>query len=202
MDDDAHGKAEEIIQLAHPLGITLGQVVVHRDQMHALFGQGIEHDRQGSDQGLTFTGLHFSDLALMQNDPAHQLAVEVAHVEHPLACLADQGVDLGQKIIHGFPRGNLFLPGRDLLRKCLILEAGEVRLEFIDPFHQGTEFLQKPLVFRSKDFFDDSKHSECFFGLYDEIFQGITIYVHSTWQCFFLESTFRQPPNTTNHGSP
>ena len=34
MDDQAHGKAHEAVDLAHPLGVTLGQVVVDGDDVN------------------------------------------------------------------------------------------------------------------------------------------------------------------------
>ena len=38
---DAHGKPEEIIDLAHPRRVTAREVVVHRYHVHALAGQGV-----------------------------------------------------------------------------------------------------------------------------------------------------------------
>ena len=35
VDDDADGQAEEAVELAHPLRVALGQVVVDRDHVHA-----------------------------------------------------------------------------------------------------------------------------------------------------------------------
>ena len=36
VDDDAHLQAEGLVDAAHPLGVALGQVVVDRDDVHAL----------------------------------------------------------------------------------------------------------------------------------------------------------------------
>ena len=47
VDDDAHGKAQEVVELAHPLGVAGGQVVVDGHHMHALAGKGIEGHGQG-----------------------------------------------------------------------------------------------------------------------------------------------------------
>ena len=87
--DDAHGQAEEAIELAHPLGIAFGQVVVDGNHMHAAPAQSVQIDGQGGDQGFSFTGLHFGDLALVQHHAADQLHVEVPHLEHPPAGFAD-----------------------------------------------------------------------------------------------------------------
>ncbi len=97
--DDAHGQAQEAIELAHPLGIAFGQVVVDRDHVHAAAAERVQIHRQGRDQGLPFAGLHFGDLALVQHHAADQLHVEVAHVEHPAPGFADHGEGFHQKLV-------------------------------------------------------------------------------------------------------
>ena len=41
VDDEAHGEAEEGVDLAHPLAVAPGQVVVHRDDVDALALEGV-----------------------------------------------------------------------------------------------------------------------------------------------------------------
>ncbi len=82
--DHADAEAEERVDLAHPLGVALGEVVVHRHDMHALAFEGVEIDRQGGDQRLAFAGLHLGDLALMKHHAALELDVEVTLAERAL----------------------------------------------------------------------------------------------------------------------
>ena len=89
--DHAHLQAEELVEPAHPLRVAAGQVVVDRDHVNALAFQRVQVRRQGGDQRLAFTGLHFGDLALVQHHAADQLDVEMAHVEHAAAGFADHG---------------------------------------------------------------------------------------------------------------
>ena len=103
MHDAADGQAEKAVDLPHPLGVALGQVVVDGDDVHPLAGQGVEVGGQGRHQGLAFTGLHLGDLALVQHHAADQLDIEMAHAEHPLARLAHDGKGLGQQVVEGFP---------------------------------------------------------------------------------------------------
>ena len=91
----ADGHAEEAIQPAHPLRVAAGEVVVHGDDMDALAFEGVEIRRQGRDQGLAFTGLHFRDRALVQHHAADQLHVIVPHAENAAAGLAHDGKGLG-----------------------------------------------------------------------------------------------------------
>ena len=73
-------QAEELVEAAHPLGVAVGEVVVDGDDVDALAVERIEVDGQGGDERLAFTGLHFGDLAVVQDDAADQLHVEVAHI--------------------------------------------------------------------------------------------------------------------------
>ena len=108
VDDDADGEAEELVDLAHPLGVALGQIIVDGDDVDAVAGERVEIARQGGDQRLAFTGLHFGDLALVQNDAADQLDVEVAHVDDAPAGLAHDGKGLGQHVVERLLLGSDF----------------------------------------------------------------------------------------------
>ena len=96
MDDDADGEAEEAVDLAHPLGVALGQIVVDRDDVDAAAGERVEVAGKRGDEGLAFAGLHLGDLAGVQDDAADELDVEVAHADGALAGLTDDGEGLGQ----------------------------------------------------------------------------------------------------------
>ena len=57
-NDHATAQAQEAIYPTHPLRIAGGEVVVDRDDVHTVAGQGIQHRRTGGDQGFAFAGLH------------------------------------------------------------------------------------------------------------------------------------------------
>ena len=50
--------------------------------MHAAPTQCIQINRKRGNQGFSFTGFHFGDLALVQDYAADQLNVKVPHVEN------------------------------------------------------------------------------------------------------------------------
>ena len=52
-----------------------GEVVVNRDYVHAFAAQSVEVAGHGGDQGFTFTGFHFGDIAIMEGDTSHHLHV-------------------------------------------------------------------------------------------------------------------------------
>ena len=89
--DDADREAEETVDLAHPFGVAAGEVVVDRDDVHALAGKRVEIDRQRRHQRLAFTGPHLGDGALVQHHAADELHVEMALAEGALGRLAHGG---------------------------------------------------------------------------------------------------------------
>ena len=87
------------MQPAHPLGVEAGEVVVDRDEVHAAARERVEVARQRRDERLALTGLHLRDPAEVQRRAAHDLHVEVALAEHPLAGLADGRERLGEQVV-------------------------------------------------------------------------------------------------------
>ena len=91
VDDEADREAEEAIDLPHPFRVALGQIVVDRDDVHALSRQGIEIGRQDGDQRFALAGLHLRDAALMQHDAADELHAVRPHAEYAVRRLAADG---------------------------------------------------------------------------------------------------------------
>ena len=61
----------EHINRSVPFGVALGQVIVDRDHMHAVSGEGVEENGKGRDERLTFTRCHLGDFSLMQYSTAN-----------------------------------------------------------------------------------------------------------------------------------
>ena len=66
--DQPDRDAERAVDRPHPLGVALGEVVVHGDDVDALSGERVQVDGQRRGEGLALTGLHLGDLALVQRD--------------------------------------------------------------------------------------------------------------------------------------
>ena len=95
----ADGHAQVLIDAAHPLGVTLGQVVVDGDDVHALTGDSVEVAGQGGDKGLAFAGLHLGDMPLMKRHGADKLHVKVTHAHGALGSLTHGGKGLGEHVV-------------------------------------------------------------------------------------------------------
>ena len=103
--DHADRHAEEAVDPAHPLGVAAGEVVVHGDDVDALALERVQIGGQRRDERLALAGLHLGDLALVQHRAADELHVEVPHVQHAAAGLADDGERLGQQIVERLALG-------------------------------------------------------------------------------------------------
>ena len=77
--NEGRAHAERFVDGPHPLGVALGQVVVHRHQVDAAPGQGVQVERHGGYERLPLAGLHLGDVAFVEHDRAHDLDVEGPH---------------------------------------------------------------------------------------------------------------------------
>jgi hypothetical protein len=129
---DADGQAEETVQAAHPLGVAGRQVVVDRNDMHALAGNGIEVGRQRADQRLAFTGAHFGDLAVVQHHAADHLDVEVAHAQGTHPGFANDRKGFGQQGIERFAIGVALAELVGLGAQGIVAQGLQGRFERVD----------------------------------------------------------------------
>jgi len=155
VEDHPDFQPQKTINPAHPLRVAAGQIVVDRDHVHALAGQGVEHHRQGRGQGLALAGLHFGDLAVMEHHTTDQLGVKVAHLQSTPGSLAHQGEGLGQQIVQGPTILGLLLPLPDLGRKVVVTEPAHPFFMAVDGRHHRLELFQVPLILGADDLLDD-----------------------------------------------
>ena len=149
--DDAHRQPQELVDRAHPVRVPLGQVVVHRNDVHAPAGQCVEVGVERRHQRLALAGAHLGDLALVKRDPAHQLHVEVAHADRTHGGFPDHRERLGQERIQVIPlleTGPEF-PGFFLQR--VVIQRLDFRLQGIRPDHKPVIAAQQALVAAAED---------------------------------------------------
>ncbi len=134
VENNADGEAHEGINLSHPLGITLCQIIIDRNHVNALAVQRIQIDRQRSHQGFAFTGLHLCDASLVQDNAADELNPEGLHVQCSLGALTNRRKSLRKDVVQRLAAGELLLefgcfPAKLLIRKRLHLRTK--RLDFL-----------------------------------------------------------------------
>ena len=149
--DHPDAQPEELVDLAHPLGIASGQVIVHRDHMHALAGESIEIAGQGRDERLALAGPHLGDGAFVQHHAADQLDIEMPLAEHALGRFAHRGESRNQKVVER-PTLRQLLAERDRAgRQRLVAERRNLGLEIVDRRHVRRIGLQTPGIGRAED---------------------------------------------------
>ena len=156
--DHAHLEPEEAVHPAHPLGVTLGQVVVDRDDVHAVAGQRVEVGREHPGQGLALTGLHLGDVAQVQRRGAHQLDVEGPLPKGPLGRLPGGGEGFGKQVVERFPVRE---PLPELVGHAPqfgVAHGDEVVLDRVDLIGDPLELAQDPAFACAKDTIDNGCH--------------------------------------------
>jgi hypothetical protein len=178
VDDHPDRQPKKTIELAHPFRVALGQVVVHRDHVDSSAAQRIQIDGQSGNQRFTFASLHFCDLAVVQDHPADQLHVKMAHIQDAAAGLAHHGKGFNKDFIERFFQdpvalffdllGAVWISVRfilnlaetllDALAKLVrlgakLFVAGRLHLRFkrVNGLHVGHQALDFPLVLGSED---------------------------------------------------
>jgi len=96
---DSDGETQEAVNPPHPVGITLGEVVIDRDHVHTLARKRIEVGGQGCHERFALAGAHLGNLAVVHGHAADQLDVEMPHAQHASRSLATDSKGLGQEFV-------------------------------------------------------------------------------------------------------
>ena len=156
VDDQADFQAQEAVDLAHPLGVTLGQVVVDGDDVDAAARQSVQIGGEGGHQRLALTGLHLGDAALVEYDAAHQLDPVGTQAQHAVRGLPDGGEGLRQDIVQRLAVLEALL---ELGRLCLELGVGHGLVlvgHGLNLVHDGIDGFQLPGAVITEQFFHET----------------------------------------------
>ena len=145
VDDEADGQAEVAVDFTHPLGVTACEVIVDGDDVDAFAGEGVEVGGKGGDKGLTFTGLHLRDTAVVQDDTTKDLDRVGFQADGADGCLTAGRERVGEDVLQSLA-----------VCETLFQSRGD-GAQFL--FGHGGVFL-----FKGKDFFLDRVHLFEFLG--------------------------------------
>jgi hypothetical protein len=152
----AGGEAEEAIDAAHPFSVATGEVVVHRDHVHAFARQRVEVGGQRGHQGLAFAGAHLGDLAVVQHHAANELDIEVAHAMNPLASFAYHREGFGEQRLERFAIGHALPELHSLAAQRLVGECGDLALEGIDLAYRVHVLADEAVIATTEDFLEQA----------------------------------------------
>ncbi len=137
--------------LSHPLRVTLGQIFVGSNNMHALSLKSVKIYGKDVGLGLTFTGSHLGNTVLMKNYTTHDLNKKVLRVDHTLGCFPCYRISLDQYVVKSFALCKALLEFLGLILEFLIGKFSHFRTQSIDSFHQRHDALCLALAVRTKN---------------------------------------------------
>ena len=143
---NANLEPQEVVELAHPCGVTAGQVVVHRDHMHTLTCDGVEVGRQRRGQGFALARAHLGNLAVVQGDATGKLHIEVAHLHDPLGALTHHGKSLGQQGIQALTSGCTIAEALRFGPQLIVAQAFESSLHGVDTLDGFAVSLEQAVI--------------------------------------------------------
>ena len=158
-DDATNCHAERTENTTHQFRLVGREVVVGRDDVNTTSRDRIEVTREGCHEGLTFTGLHFGDVAEVKRGTTHDLNVIVTETKGTFGCLANGGECFGQKVIQGFACGITIAELNRLVSQFVVGELGEIVFEGVDNVGISLEFAQNCALARAQDFIQQIRHS-------------------------------------------
>src|SRR5262249_50932286 len=123
-----------------------GEIIVDRHHMDATARDRVEIYRKRRNQRLAFAGLHFGDLALMQDHAADQLNVEMALTERALRSLPDGGEGGNQYVVERGAMGDLLLELLGTRLQRVVGKRFQLCLEGIDLANPGQMAADASLV--------------------------------------------------------
>ena len=160
MLDETHRKPQKFVHRPHPVTVALGQIIVHRDDMHTLPRQGVEVGRHGGYQCLSLSGLHLGNFPLMENYRPDNLHIKMAHSDGTVRYLPYHRKGFGENIIE---RGPIRKPRFEFCgfsTQLGIAEAMDFFLQRVDRLHELLLELPDQAILRPllKNFFYQTKH--------------------------------------------
>ena len=134
--NQADAQTEEAVDLSHPLRVTLGKIIIDRDDMHTVSGQRVQIGRQNGDKRFAFTGLHLGNASLMQDNAANELHAVRTHPEHTVCRFPADGKCLRKQVLQRFTSLIAGLEFLGLCAKLLICQLADLVSQCFNSFHR------------------------------------------------------------------
>ena len=150
-DDGAHRHPKVGVHRPHPVGVTLGKVVVHRHYVDTTAREAVEVGGRHRHEGLSLAGLHLHNAAGIQHDGAHQLHVVGPLPQHPVGGLPGQRKGFRQYVIQGLALGQTLLELLCLLGKIFGPQSLGPGFLLVDLLNHGQKLLYVTVPLGTKE---------------------------------------------------
>ena len=121
--DQPRRQSEKSVDTTHFFAVAARQVVIDRDDMHALTGQRVQIGGHRCDQCFSLAGLHFGDTPLVKQDTTDHLDAERALAEDARGSLTHGGKGIRQNIIRILALREPFLQAGRCCTKLVLAHA-------------------------------------------------------------------------------
>ena len=147
VDDDADSEPQEFVDLAHPFAVAAGEVIVDGDDVDAFASERVQINGGGRDQGFAFAGLHFGNVAFVEDHPANQLDIEMTLTQRAFGGFAHRCEGGHQQIVEGrFAVSELLAEHDGAFAQLLIGQGRDFRFERVDRLNLGAIALDAALI--------------------------------------------------------
>src|SRR5207253_4356004 len=148
--DERRAHAECVPHGLRPLRVSLGEVVVDRDEVSVVAGEGVQIERLHRHGGLAVARAHLGDVALVENDSTHPLHLEEADAHRPAERLPDGCEGLEDELVDRLSVLDPLLELNGLAGQLGVGERLELRLERADVGRLFGEPLQPAALAEAK----------------------------------------------------
>ena len=101
--NESDREPEHRVDRPHPLGVAARQVVVERQDVHAVTGEGVQRRRHDGGERLALAGLHLDDVAAIEREGGEHLDVERPQAEDAARGVASERKERGANRFQRLP---------------------------------------------------------------------------------------------------
>ena len=99
INNDTNSEPEEVIELAHPAGITLSKIIVDCNDMNAATSKRIKVNWECCNESFTFTSLHLGNIAFVKHHTTDELNIEWTKFQNAITCFTNKREGFWKKLI-------------------------------------------------------------------------------------------------------
>ena len=140
-----------------------GEIVVHGHHVDTPGRNGVQVRGQSRHEGLSLTGLHFSDIAPVEGPTTHDLNVKVPKSQGPLRRFTDCGKGLGEQFLERFSLAIALTEVVGFFPEFFVTQAREVLFEVVDGLHDLVELTKDAPLAHAQDTLEDVCHEDTSF---------------------------------------
>ena len=149
---------QSAVNAAHQFTLIAREIVIHRDNVHATTRDGVEVGGERRHERLSFTGLHFSDVAEVKSGSTHQLHVEVTQTDGASSCLAHGGECFGEHVFECLALGESLAELGSFATKFFVGQVREALFECVDCSGVAFQLAERATLTNAEDFVENVGH--------------------------------------------